>query len=78
MDRPIGISVPHRLVTSSKEEEEAFNDIERMSKVKQEILRHPSKEAKLVAEVAMLTETVIVLAARVAELEAQANTAKAI
>ena len=79
MDRPIGISVPHRLVTSSTEEEdEAFNDIERMSKIKQEIIRNPSKEAQLIAEVAILTEMVKVLSGRVAELEAQANTAKAI
>jgi len=78
MDRPIGISVPHRLVISSTEEDEAFNDIERMSKIKQEIIRNPSKEAQLIAEVAILTEMVKVLSGRVAELEAQANTAKAI
>ena len=39
-DRHIGISVPHRLVTNTTEEDEAFNDIERMSKIKQEILFH--------------------------------------
>lgn len=70
MERPIGISVPHRLVTSTPEEEEAFNDVERMSKIKQEILRNPSKEAQLIAEVAILTEMVKVLSARVTELEA--------
>jgi len=69
-DRPIGISVPHRFVTSTPEEEEAFNDVERMSKIKQEILRNPSKEAQLIAEVAILTEMVKVLSARVTELEA--------
>jgi len=69
-DRHIGISVPHRLVTSTIEEEEAFNDIERMSKIKQEIIRNPSKEAQLIAEVAILTEMVKVLSGRVAELEA--------
>ena len=78
MTRHIGISVPHRLVTSSTEEDKAFNDIERMSKIKQEIIRNPSKEAQLIAEVAILTEVVKVLSGRVAELEAQANTAKAI
>lgn len=69
MNRPIGISVPHRFVTSTIEEEEAFNDVERMSKIKQEIIRNPSKESKLVLEVALLTEAVRVLAARVKELE---------
>ena len=69
-ERHIGISVPHRLVTSTPEEEEAFNDVERMSKIKQEILRNPSKEAQLIAEVAILTEMVKVLSARVTELEA--------
>ena len=59
-------------------EDKAFNDIERMSKIKQEIIRNPSKEAQLIAEVAILTEMVKVLSGRVAELEAQANTAKAI
>jgi hypothetical protein len=67
MREPIGISIPYRYATS--EELEAFNDIERMSKVKQEILRHPSKEAKLIAEVVVLTEMVRVLSARVSELE---------
>lgn len=70
-DRHIGISVPHRLVISTIEEEEAFNDIERMSKIKQEIIRNPSKEAQLIAEVAILTEAVRVLAARVKELESK-------
>jgi len=69
-ERHIGISVPHRLVTNTPEEEEAFNDVERMSKIKQEILRNPSKEAQLIAEVAILTEMVKVLSARVTELEA--------
>jgi hypothetical protein len=66
MNRPINISVPYR---ATPEEDEAFNDIERMSKIKQEILRHPSKEAKLIAEVTVLTEMVKVLSARVSELE---------
>jgi len=70
MVRPIGLSVPHRLVTSTIEEDEAFNDIERMSKIKQEIIRNPSKEAQLIAEVAMLTEMVRVLSDKVFELEA--------
>ena len=40
-----------------------------MSKVKQEIIRNPSKEAKLIMEVALLTETVRVLSERVKQLE---------
>jgi|TARA_R110000868_G_scaffold117153_1_gene311442 hypothetical protein len=51
------------------EEEEAFNEIERRSKVKQEILNNPTKEARLIAEVTVLTEMVRVLSDRVAELE---------
>ena len=51
------------------EEDEAFNEIERCSKVKQDILLHPSKEAMLIAEVTVLTEMVRVLSARIAELE---------
>lgn len=64
--KPIGLSVPMRI---TMEEEEAFNDIERRSKVKQEILTNPSKEAKLIAEVTMLTEVVKVLSERIAKLE---------
>jgi hypothetical protein len=48
-----------------------FNDIERMSKIKQEIICNPSKEAQLIAEVTMLTEAVRVLADRVKELESR-------
>jgi hypothetical protein len=66
MRPPIGLSIPHRV---TPEEDEAFNDIERMSKIKQEILRNPSKEAKLIAEVVVLTEMVKVLSDRVKELE---------
>jgi hypothetical protein len=53
------------------EEDEAFNEIERRSKVKQDILMHPSKEARLIAEVAVLTEMVRVLSDKVNELEAK-------
>jgi hypothetical protein len=51
------------------EEEEAFNEIERRSKVKQEILNNPTKEARLIAEVTVLTKLVRVLTDRVNELE---------
>ena len=39
-----------------------------------EIIRNPSKEAKLVAEVAILSELVRVLSDRVTELEAKYET----
>ena len=51
------------------EEDEAFNEIERRSKVKQDILKHTSKEAMLTAEVAVLTEMVRVLSDKIAEME---------
>jgi len=66
MRKPIGLSVPMQI---TMEEEEAFNEIERRSKVKQEILNSPSKEAKLIAEVTMLTEAVRILSKKVDELE---------
>jgi predicted nucleic-acid-binding protein len=61
--KPIGLAYPHRPQAVT------FNDVEKQSAVKQEILRNPSKEAKLFAEVAVLTEMVKVLSARVRELE---------
>ena len=66
MRKPIGLSVPMQI---TMEEEEAFNEIERRSKVKQEILNSPSREAKLMAEVTMLTEAVRILSKKVDELE---------
>jgi len=66
MREPIGLSVPMRI---TMEEQEAFNEIERRSKVKQEILANPTKQAQLIAEVTVLTEMVRVLSARVNELE---------
>jgi len=68
MRKPIGITYPHRLDTTT-EEDEAFNEIERRSKVKQEIISNPSKEAKLLAEVALLTNLVRDLSERVRQLE---------
>ena len=55
------------------EEDEEFNRIEMESRIKQNYVRDikkPSREA-LLAEVAVLTEMVRVLSARVAELESQ-------
>ena len=66
MNRPINISVPYRAISP---EDEAFNDIERMSKVKQEIINNPSKETKLKIEVALLTECVRVMSERITALE---------
>lgn len=69
MRKPIGITYPLRILIETPEEQEAFNQVERNSKVKQEILRNPSKEAKLLLEVALLTDLVRDLADRVRELE---------
>jgi hypothetical protein len=71
MRKPIGITYPLRILTETPEEQEAFNQVERNSKVKQEILRNPSKEAKLLMEVALLTDLVRELADRVRQLEAK-------
>jgi len=64
--RHIGISVPHRY---TPEEDEAFNEIERRSKVKQELIKSPSKESKLQAEVIALTLAVNALVERIKALE---------
>jgi len=69
MRKPIGITTPHRILIETPEEREAFNQVERNSKVKQEILRNPSKEAKLLMEVALLTDLVRELSERVRQLE---------
>jgi len=69
MRKPIGITYPSRIQTETPEEQEAFNQVERNSKVKQEILRNPSKETKLLLEVALLTDLVRQLADRVRQLE---------
>lgn len=63
MRKPVSITAPYRVPKDD------FNDTEKLSKVKQEILRNPSKEAQLIAEVAVLTEMVRVLSDRVKELE---------
>lgn len=55
MRKPIGITVPYRAT-------EEFNRIERESRIKQDIKR-PTREA-LMAEVAVLTELVRVLSAK--------------
>jgi len=67
--RPINISIPHR----PTEEDEAFNEIERRSKVKQELIKSPSKETKLQAEVLALTIAVKALTERLNKLEQTSN-----
>ena len=65
MRKPVAITAPYRV---SKDD---FNDTEKLSKVKQEIIRNPSKEAQLIAEVTVLTELVRALSGRVKELESK-------
>jgi len=71
MRKPIGLSIPIRIETP--EEAEVFSAMEQSS-VRREAIRHPSKEAKLIAEVAILTELVNVLSDRVAQLEVKYET----
>ena len=73
MRKPIGITYPLRILTETPEEAEVFSAMEQ-SYVRKEIIRNPSKEAKLIAEVAVLTELVRVLSDRVTELEAKYET----
>jgi hypothetical protein len=64
MRKPIGITVPYRAT-------EEFNRIERESRIKQDSVRdikRPTREA-LMAEVAVLTEMVRVLSAKLKEKE---------
>jgi hypothetical protein len=71
MRKPIGLVVPIQIETP--EEKEFFSAMEQ-SYVRKEIIRNPSKEAKLVAEVAILSELVRVLSDRVTELETKYET----
>ena len=69
--KPIGLVVPIQIETL--EEKEVFSSMEQSS-VRKEAIRNPTKEAKLVAEVAILSELVRVLSDRVTELEAKYET----
>lgn len=71
MRKPIGLVVPIQIETP--EEKEFFSAMEQSS-VRKEAIRNPTKEAKLVAEVTVLTELVRVLSDRVTELEAKYET----
>jgi hypothetical protein len=68
MRKPIGLVVPIQIETP--EEKEFFSAMEQSS-VRKEAIRNPTKEAKLIAEVAVLSELVRVLSDRVTELEAK-------
>ena len=71
MRKPIGLVVPIQIETP--EEKEFFSAMEQSS-VRKEAIRNPTKEAKLVAEVTVLTELVRVLSDRVTELETKYET----
>jgi hypothetical protein len=71
MRKPIGLVVPIQIETL--EEKEVFSAMEQSS-VRKEAIRHPSKDAKLIAEVTVLSELVRVLSDRVTELEAKYET----
>jgi len=66
--KPVGVTAPYRPLTP---EDEEFNRIERESQIRKEGIRNiklPTRE-QLMAEVAILTELVKVLSARVDMLE---------
>lgn len=71
MRKPIGLVVPIQIETP--EEAEVFSVMEQSS-VRKEAIRNPTREAKLVAEVAILSELVRVLSDRVTELETKYET----
>jgi len=58
------------MIDHTPEEDEAFSAMEQSS-VRKEIISNPSKEAKLLLEVALLTDLVRDLADRVRQLEAK-------
>jgi len=58
------------MIEHTPEEDEAFSLMEQSS-VRKEIISNPSKETKLLMEVALLTDLVRELADRVRQLEAK-------
>jgi hypothetical protein len=68
MRKPIGITYPLSILTETPEEHEAFSAMEQSS-VRKMAIRNPSKETKLMLEVALLTDLVRELADRVRQLE---------
>ena len=69
MRNPIGITYPLSILTETSEEKEAFNEVEKRSSIKQMSIKHPSREAQLFAEIAILSELVHVLSDRIDQLE---------
>jgi len=68
MRKPIGITYPLSILTETPEEAEVFSSMEQSS-VRKMAIRNPSKETKLLMEVALLTDLVRDLADRVRQLE---------
>jgi hypothetical protein len=68
MRKPIGITYPLSILTETPEETEVFSTMEQSS-VRKMAIRNPSKETKLLLEVALLTDLVRELADRVRQLE---------
>ena len=68
MRKPIGITYPLSILTETPEETEVFSTMEQSS-VRKMAIRNPSKETKLLMEVALLTDLVRELADRVRQLE---------
>jgi hypothetical protein len=68
MRKPIGITYPLSILTETPEETEVFSTMEQSS-VRKMAIRNPSKETKLLLEVALLTDLVRELAERVRQLE---------
>jgi hypothetical protein len=58
------------MIDHTPEEDEAFSAMEQSS-IRKEIISNPSKETKLLLEVALLTDLVRQLADRVRQLEAK-------
>lgn len=58
------------MIDHTPEEDEAFSAMEQSS-IRKEIISNPSKETKLLLEVALLTDLVRELADRVRQLEAK-------
>lgn len=58
------------MIDHTPEEDEAFSAMEQSS-IRKEIISNPSKETKLLLEVALLTDLVRELAERVRQLEAK-------
>jgi hypothetical protein len=70
MRKPIGITYPLSILTETPEETEVFSTMEQSS-VRKMAIRNPSKETKLLMEVALLTDLVRELSDRVRQLEAK-------